>query len=58
MFRTFSKFAIFSNSPDLHPVDHERVDFRLEFRKVIGFSLVLGEQVIHIYIFAREDGPG
>ena len=37
-------------------VDHEGVDFRLAFRKVIGFPLALGEQVIHMSIFAREGG--
>jgi hypothetical protein len=31
-------------------------DFRLESKKVTGFALTLNEQILHISIFAREEG--
>jgi hypothetical protein len=50
----FQKVALAADS-ESHPAVGLGSDFRLESRKIIGFSLVLEDHVIHISIFARVD---
>jgi len=51
----FQKAALAADA-ESHPAVGLGTDFRLESRKVIGFSLALDEQVLHVSIFARADG--
>jgi len=48
----FQKAAL-ATDVESHPAVGLGTDFRLESGKIIGFSLVLDDQLIHVSIFAR-----
>ena len=51
----FRKAALAADA-ESHPAVGLGTDFRMESKKVTGFALALGEQVIHVSIFSRTDG--
>jgi hypothetical protein len=51
----FRKASLSANA-EVRPAVGLGTDFRLESRKVIGFALVLNDQILHVSIFARADG--
>ena len=50
----FRKSTLAADS-ESHPAVGLGSDFRLESRKIIGFSLALDDRVIHVSIFSRND---
>ena len=51
----FQKAALAAEA-ERHPAVGLGTDFRLESERIVGFSLALDEQVIHVCIFVRESG--